>query len=123
MYRGKPAFVAPGTVEMISYAPNELHYSYESDKDAMLVFSEIYHPYWKATLNGEPLPLFRANWILRAALVPAGKGEIVMRYVPEDCILGERISRACSIMLLLLVLGCAGYAFRDSVHCRKEINA
>ena len=123
MYQDKPAFVAPGTVEMISYAPNELHYSYESNKDAMLVFSEIYHPYWKATLNGEPLPLFRANWILRAALVPAGKGDIIMRYVPEDCILGERISRACSIVLLLLVLGCAGYAFRDSLRGRKEVKA
>lgn len=102
--------VAVSTVEMTSYAPNELHYEYEAAEPSMIVFSEIYHPYWEATLNGEPLDLLRADWVLRAANVPAGKGEIVMRYNPKDCILGERLSRASSILLLLLVLGSIAFA-------------
>ncbi|MBQ2452578.1 MAG: hypothetical protein II276_03865, partial [Bacteroidales bacterium] len=54
------------------------------------------------------LPLLRANWILRAAELPAGEGEIIMRYEPADYILGANISRASSILLyLLLILSCA----------------
>ena len=52
----------------------------------------------------EELPLLRANWILRAAQLPAGEGEIVMRYEPEDYVLGANISRASSLLLYLLLL-------------------
>ena len=61
----------------------------------------------------EELPLLRANWLLRAAQIPAGEGEIVMRYEPEDYVLGANISRASSILLyllLLLSLGLANYS-------------
>ncbi|MBQ9597297.1 MAG: hypothetical protein IJR34_03485 [Bacteroidales bacterium] len=61
----------------------------------------------------EELPLLRANWLLRAAQLPAGEGEIVMRYEPEDYVLGANISRASSILLyllLLLSLGLANYS-------------
>ena len=63
----------------------------------------------------EELPLLRANWILRAANLPAGEGEIVMRYEPEDYVLGAHISRASSILLyLLLLLSAGGYLLQRS---------
>jgi len=97
-----------------SYAPNELHYLYRSDKPSIAVFSEIFHPSWKATLvkedgTVEPLELMRANWVLRAAALPEGIGEIVMRYQPQDYVTGKRISLVCSILLLLMVLSVTGY--------------
>ena len=58
----------------------------------------------------EELPLVRANWLLRAAQLPAGEGEIVMRYEPEDYVLGANISRASSILLYLLLLLSLGFA-------------
>ena len=72
----------------------------------MAVFSEIYYPDgWHATVDGLPLDLFRADWTLRAALLPAGEHDIEMYFMPESYRLGAGISRITSILLLLLLLG------------------
>lgn len=92
-------------ITLESYAPNQLRYSYRCTGRSVAVFSEIWHPSWKATVDGKPLELFRADWVLRAAVIPEGCGEIIMRYEPEDYARGKAISAACSILLLLL---CAG---------------
>ena len=43
--------------------------------------------------------------MLRGALLPEGEGTVVMRFEPDSYQLGENISRACSIALILLLLG------------------
>ncbi len=114
----KPA-VAPTTdylldmddIRLTSYAANELHYSYAAEKERLAVFSEIWHPGWKMTINGEAAEIYRADWVLRAAVIPAGTGEIVMRYEPDDYVTGRRISTASSIILILLLLLSVGGMF------------
>ena len=93
------------TIVMTSYAPNELHYHYNAAADRLAVFSEIYYPNgWTATVDGQPLNLLRADWTLRAALLPAGEHDIVMHFLPESYRVGARISTITSILLLLLLL-------------------
>ena len=125
------------SITLNSYAPNELRYSYKTGSDRRVVFSEIYYPDgWKAWIepagaygkvqNGhyqptdkaQPLDVFRANWILRGAIVPAGEGEIVMRFEPESYQIGENISRACSITLLLMLLLAVGGMFYTTISSR-----
>lgn len=91
------------SVVMTYYSPNELKYHYKLPHESLVVFSEIFHPSWKASCNGNALRLLRADWVLRAAVIPEGEGEIVMRYIPEDYVRGERLSRICSILLLTLL--------------------
>ena len=102
-------------IEMTSYAPNELHYRYTSATDRLAVFSEIYYPDgWHATVDGQPLELLRANWTLRAALLPAGAHEVVMTFLPDSYRVGAAVSRAASIgLLVLLVLALALLAARS----------
>ena len=91
-------------IEMTSYAPNELHYKYTSDAERMAVFSEIYYPNgWHATVDGQPLELLRADWALRAALLPAGEHEVVMTFLPDSYRIGARVSAIASIALLVLL--------------------
>jgi hypothetical protein len=116
-------------IALTHYAPNELRYSYKTGADRPVIFSEIYYPDgWKAwiepagaygevcdghyrpTDKAQPLKLFRADWILRGAILPAGEGEIVMRFEPESYQIGENISRASSITLILLLLLSLGAA-------------
>ena len=93
------------SIVMTSYAPNELHYHYNAAADRLAVFSEIYYPNgWTATVDGQPLNLLRADWTLRAALLPAGEHDIVMHFLPESYRVGARISTITSILLLLLLL-------------------
>ncbi len=89
-------------IEMTSYAPNRLKYHYTTPEDRVAVFSEIYYPNgWTATVDGKPLELFRADWTLRAALLPAGEHDIEMYFLPASYKTGAAISRITSILLLL----------------------
>ena len=98
------ASVSP-SIRLTSYAPNELHYQYSTPTDRLAVFSEIYYPNgWHATVDGEPLELIRANWTLRAALLPAGSHEVVMTFLPDSYRIGATVSRVASLTLLLLLM-------------------
>ena len=104
---------APGdTIVMTSYAPNELHFKYNTSADRLTVFSEVYYPDgWHAWLadTGEEVPVLRADWILRAAVLPAGGHELVMRFDPRSVSVSAAISRASSIsIIVLLLLAAAG---------------
>ena len=107
------AFTADTTsfITLTHYAPNELRYSYSADSEKVALFSEVYYPKgWKAwiipagTDKKEDIELFRADWILRGAVIPEGDGQLIMRFEPESYKVGANISRACSITLILLLL-------------------
>ena len=110
----EPVNVAPAgedgdSIEMTSYTPNELQYKYSAASDRLAVFSEIYYPNgWQATVDGEPVDLLRADWTLRAAVLPAGEHEVVMTFRPESYRIGAAVSRVSSLLLILLVLGAVG---------------
>jgi len=92
------------SVQLTSYQPNELTYSFTSKNPECVVFSEIYYPEgWKAYLDGEEAPHFRANYILRAMIVPAGNHQIVFRFKPMHYFMGERIALAGSVLLVVLL--------------------
>ena len=97
-------------IRMTSYAPNELRYHYSAASARTAIFSEVYYPDgWTATVDGAPLDLFRANWIFRAANLPAGEHDIVMRFEPKIYTVSEKASRASSLALfVLLALSLAG---------------
>ncbi len=103
---------AADSIRMTSYAPNELRYHYSASAPRTAIFSEIYYPDgWTATVDGSPLELFRADWIFRAANLPAGEHDIVMRYEPKIYSVSEKASRASSLTLfVLLALSLAGIA-------------
>ena len=92
-------------ITLTSYAPNELRYHYTASADRLAVFSEIYYPDgWKAEVDGKPVEVVRADWTLRAAELPAGEHDLVMRFKPDSYRIGANISRASSITLILLLL-------------------
>ena len=92
-------------IVLTSYAPNELRYHYTASADRLAVFSEIYYPDgWKAQVDGTPVEVLRADWTLRAAALPAGEHDLVMRFAPASYRLGANVSRASSITLILLLL-------------------
>ncbi|MBQ8421146.1 MAG: hypothetical protein IJX11_02680 [Bacteroidales bacterium] len=126
-----------GSISLTKYAPNELRYTYSTDADRAAIFSEIYYPKgWKAwiepagaygevkdgryipTADAREIELFRADWMLRGAIIPKGEGQLIMRFEPDSYRLGENISRASSITLLLLLLASA--AGMAATNRRKE---
>jgi uncharacterized membrane protein YfhO len=93
-------------IELTSYAPNKLTYKSNSNIDQLALFSEIYYPKgWKAKIDGEPASHFRANYILRAMIIPKGEHTIEFEFRPASYYTGEKVALASSVILLLLILG------------------
>ncbi len=99
-----PVFDPLSSIGLTSYQPNHLTYSYRSATSQLALFSEIYYPKgWKAYIDGEPVPHFRANYVLRGMLLPAGQGTIDFKFEPQSFMLGNVVSRIGSLLLLLLI--------------------
>ncbi|TSA24537.1 MAG: hypothetical protein D4R67_11640, partial [Bacteroidetes bacterium] len=78
---------------------------YESNKDGLVVFSEIYYPKgWNAYVDGKLTPHFRADYVLRAMILPAGNHKLDFKFEPNVYMVGERISLISSITLLVLIV-------------------
>lgn len=89
-------------IRMTSYAPNELKYEFQAEHNKLVVFSEIYYPEgWHLYLDGEEIPMGRANYVLRAAVIPSGRHEVRMFFEPDALKLD--IWSILSIILALLI--------------------
>ncbi len=93
-----------GVVKLTSYAANEAKYEVESEKGGLVVFSEVYYPGWTATIDGQDAQVGRANYVLRALNVPAGKHEVVFKFDPKSVHTTETIAYVALGVLLLLIL-------------------
>ncbi len=96
---------ASASITLKSYAPNHLVYDYHAAAERLVVFSEIYYDKgWNAYIDGKKAPYFRADYVLRAMVVPAGDHTIEFKFEPVVWSVGEKISLISSILLLLGVV-------------------
>ena len=97
-------------IQLTEYSPNRLQYEYSASEEQLAVFSEVYYPEgWHMYIDGEEANLFRANYILRAALLPAGQHQVEMKFEPRSYYAGTTISNYSSMLLMILLLLWAGY--------------
>ena len=92
------------TIKLVSYQPNCLKYEVDSEKGGTVVFSEIYYPGWQSTIDGEEVPHGRANYILRAMNVPAGKHIVEFRFDPKSLHATETVAFIALGLLALLAV-------------------
>ena len=92
------------TIELVEYQPNYLKYEVNSEKGGTVVFSEIYYPGWQSTVDGEEVPHGRANYILRAMNVPAGKHVVEFKFDPKSLHTTETIAFVALGLLALLAV-------------------
>ncbi len=116
------------SIHLTEYKPNYLTYEYSSAKKQVALFSEVYYPKgWKAFVDGDPAPHFRANYILRGMVLPAGKHTVEFKFEPRSFYLGNKISYACSTLVLLLSLGIFSYSLykrqKKEPEAQEEQNA
>src|SRR5690606_199502 len=91
------------SIQLTKYRPDELIYEYSAPQDVIAVFSEIwYDKGWNAYVDGQKIPHFRADYVLRAAQLPAGNHTVEFKFEPRSYLIGENISLVASILLVLL---------------------
>ncbi|MGQ8337273.1 YfhO family protein [Sunxiuqinia sp. A32] len=123
---GTKLFADEGSsIRLETYQPNYL--VYEADvkgNETLAVFSEIYYPKgWDAFIDGEKVEHVRVNYILRALPVPQGKHKIEFKFQPQSYILGNKISLASSIILLLAALAVGFVEIRKKLQKQDEEEA
>ena len=107
------------TIQLTSYAPNKLEYKTSAANEQLAVFSEVYYPKgWNVSVDGNKTDLLRADYILRAMIVPAGEHTITFEYKPESYYMGAKVSAISSSLLLLALLG--GIVFYAIRYSRKK---
>jgi len=83
-WRDEPVTAAPGTAtaRLETYRHDEVVVNVEAARPAMLVLHDMFHPAWRATLDGAPATVYRANVLFRAVYVPAGRHVVRFTYHP-----------------------------------------
>jgi len=99
-------------IALVRYAPNHLTYQTNTTKEQLAVFSEIYYEKgWQVRIDNKDVPYFRANYILRAMVVPAGNHVIQFDFAPKSFKSVENLSLLAMVGLILLIMVALGMNF------------
>jgi hypothetical protein len=74
--------------------PSECMFDTSGESPALLVVAQAYYHCWKATVDGRPVPLWRANYAFQAVDVPAGRHEVRLTYEDRAFRMGAGLSLA-----------------------------
>tara|TARA_R110002033_G_scaffold3561_5_gene19712 strand:- start:10843 stop:13281 length:2439 start_codon:yes stop_codon:yes gene_type:complete len=93
------------SIQLKEFKPNYLKYESNNTNEGLAVFSEIYYKQgWDAYIDGELVPHFRVNYVLRALELPKGKHTIEFKFEPEVVETGSKVALASSAILLIFIL-------------------
>ncbi len=84
--------------------PNQVEADIEVSEPAMLVFTEVWHPGWKATVDGEPVRIHRVNYCQRGVWLGQGQHRVKLKFSPLAWRVGRGISLGSIILISTLVI-------------------
>jgi hypothetical protein len=98
-----------GTVRLLEGLPNRLVLEATLPADGLLLLSEVYYPGWQAQVDGQVVPILRADTILRAVPLEAGFHRVELTFRPWTAVAGLAVS---AVTLLLVLVGLAWQRWR-----------
>jgi len=114
-----PAGVVPpdstATVELLEHAFHTQRYRVRASGTNVLFVSEVYYPVsWKAFLDGNEVPVHKANFAFRAVVVPPGEHTLEFRFISPAFERGKAVSMASTAIVLLAMVGVGWLQWRRS---------
>jgi hypothetical protein len=112
---GKPTHVGitnpfNSTFEILDESdPNRIQVKVKANDDGWLVLSDTWSPGWMATIDGERVDLYRANYLFKAVHIPIGEHTVKFIYRPLSFIVGGTLS-----LFSCLFLGAFLWIFKAS---------
>lgn len=88
--------------EIVDYAPERVVIRADAPSASLLVLSDTHYPGWRATVDGEVVPILRANGLYRAVPLEQGSHRVVFEYVPASLRVGGLVSLASAFVLGLV---------------------
>ena len=109
------------TLTLTAYEANALSFESESKADGVAVFSDIYYPGWTCTIDGPAVDIHRADYVLRAVAIPAGKHKIEFRFDPQSVHTTETIAYvALALLAAAVLLGLVSLVLRKRKGASKQ---
>jgi hypothetical protein len=102
-----------GEARVTARGINKVRIRAELSRPAILLLNERFDTGWRAYREGEEIPVYRANYLMRAVGLDPGSHEVVFRYHPASFNLGAFVSLAT-----LAILGCG--AVFAAIRRRRE---
>lgn len=93
-----------GSAQIVEYGFHDITVTANLSQDGYLVLTDAYDPDWRASIDGQPVPLLRANDVFRAVAVPAGEHTITFHYEPRAVRVGLYVTLAGLALLIGLVI-------------------
>jgi hypothetical protein len=94
--RGSQAGERSGIARIISYRNTEVIVETDSPSAALLVLTDVWHPWWRAAVDGAPTEILKADVLFRAVPVPAGHHAVRFTFHPFAGALAELMSKVRS---------------------------
>ncbi|GAB4534438.1 MAG: hypothetical protein Kow0063_17530 [Anaerolineae bacterium] len=94
----------PASIGFEVYSPNQIQLRVDTPADAYLVLSEVWYPGWRATVDGDTVPILRANYAFRAVRLEAGQHRVRMTFAPRSWTSGLALTSLTFLVLAGWVL-------------------
>jgi hypothetical protein len=75
-------FETAGTAQLVRYTNTVVEIAVDSPNGGVVVLNDVWHPWWRATVDGVETDIYRANGIFRAVQVPPGKFTVRFTFEP-----------------------------------------
>jgi hypothetical protein len=83
----------PARVRMTRYENTAVEIEVVSESAGLVVLNDVWHPWWRADVDGQEAHILKANVLFRAVAVPAGRHNVRFEFKPLTGALGELTSR------------------------------
>jgi hypothetical protein len=93
-----------GSTRIVEFRPDRVRLEAELSAPGYVMVVDAYDPGWRATVDGRPAEVLRANVAFRAVAVPAGKHVVEHRYRPRS-VTGGLLASGAALLAALVVAG------------------
>lgn len=91
-----------GQAVVTEYQPDRVAVRLDNTTGGFLVLADVWFPGWVCRVDGQEVPIYRANHAFRAIALPAGAREAVFTFEPRSYRIGWWISAVATALLLVV---------------------
>lgn len=91
---------APASVSVLQYEDRTVRLAVSMVRRGIVVLSDMYYPGWEATCDGKPVPILRANGLVRGVALGPGHHSLTFRYRPRSFRIGLSITATAFALIL-----------------------
>ncbi len=112
-------------VKFLDYKIQSMKLQVKASGNNLLLLSEVYYPAgWNAYIDGKPAEIYKADYFLRAILVPGGVHEIELKFEPKVYSVGRAMTLGTNgIVILLLIVALYGMFMKRRKKAVAEVQS